>query len=78
MKTPPQVIVGLWLPDGCYYIPLCNYGSIGHPSSWCHRSSTLRGGLKMPTSENGAVYSGRHRSYKQKEMDAQSAGLMGT
>ena len=21
MKIPPQVIVGLWLPDGCYYIP---------------------------------------------------------
>lgn len=32
----------------------------------------------MPTSESGAVYSGRHRSYKQKEMGAQSAGLTGT
>lgn len=52
MKIPPQVIVGLWLPDGCYYIPLD--GLSGQRQSTASGSIPERG-LKMPTSENGGT-----------------------
>lgn len=57
------------------YVPLD--GFTGQRQSTASGSIPERG-LKMPTSENGAVYSGWHRSCKQKEMDAQSASLVGT
>ena len=51
-KAAPQVIVGLWLPDGCYYIPHERFSGQRYAIA---SGSTPERGLKMPTSENGGI-----------------------
>ena len=57
MKIPPQVIVGLWLPDGCYYIPFrraCGPVQVGRGESGLLPDRTQGAGLSRRLA--GEVY----------------------
>ena len=57
MKISPQVIVGLWLPDGCYYIPLqmaCGPVQVGRGGSGLFPDHTR--GARVSRRVAGEVY----------------------